>query len=202
MNEAKIRLSPAEMELVINDGLILTKNRILTKVMQFLGQLQQEYQQLLSSISSLREEVLSSSPKISRGENYKGLPWLVLDYPRCFGPEDVFAVRTMFWWGQFFSITLHLSGLYKREAEKKITGSFEALAAEGFFVCISESPWQHHFESDNYCSVAETGKPSFEQLVLERPFIKLALKFPLREWDTMYDRLPLQFKKILTLITD
>lgn len=201
MNEAKIRLSPAEMELVINDGLILTKNRILSKVMQFLGQLQTVYGQQLSFFPSLPEEVRSAPPKISRGENYKGLPWLVLDYPRCFGQENVFAVRTMFWWGQFFSITLHLAGSYKKQAEKKIIRSFEALAAADYFVCISESPWQHHFENDNYHVLAETGQPSFEQLVLERPFIKLALKFPLQEWDSLYEQLPLQFKKILTIIT-
>lgn len=102
MDEAKIRLSAPEMELVKDAGWILTKNGILEKVSHLLGSIQQSYQLQLQQVSSLPPEILASAPKISRGENYKGLPWLVLDYPRCFGQQDVFAMRTMFWWGPFF----------------------------------------------------------------------------------------------------
>ena len=42
------------------------------------------------------------SGKISRGENYRGLPYLILDYPAYFSQKDIFAFRTMFWWGHFF----------------------------------------------------------------------------------------------------
>ena len=52
-----------------------------------------------------------ASAKISKGENM-GLPWVMLDYPRLFGQEDVLAIRTMFWWGHCFSVTLHLKGRY------------------------------------------------------------------------------------------
>ena len=81
---------------------------------------------LLQLILHCRKKSLNSSPKISKGENYKGLPWLVLDYPRYFNKEDIFAIRTLFWWGNFFSITLHISGKYKMRYEKKIIDSFES----------------------------------------------------------------------------
>ena len=48
--------------------------------------------------------------KIFRGENYRQLPYLVLDYPKHFSKESVLAFRTMLWWGNFFSCTLHLQG--------------------------------------------------------------------------------------------
>ena len=54
--------------------------------------------------------IVQSTPKIAKGENYLQLPYVLLDYPRCFDKENIFAIRTMFWWGNFFSITLHLSG--------------------------------------------------------------------------------------------
>ena len=113
MDIAKIRLSPEEEALVATTDWILTKNNVLQKIKQLLLALQSRQQDLLLPFNSLPEEVLKSSPKISRGENYKGLPWLVLDYPRYFNKADVFAIRTLFWWGNFFSITLHLSGSYK-----------------------------------------------------------------------------------------
>src|SRR5712671_4795594 len=114
MNSAKIRLSQAEMELVNNADLILTKNAILKKAYRLLGNLQVEQQKyIMLHPSGLPAKVSASTFKISKGENYKELPYLVLDYPRLFEQENIFAVRTMFWWGNFFSITLHLSGRHK-----------------------------------------------------------------------------------------
>ena len=37
----------------------------------------------------------------------------MLDYPALFKKDEIFALRTMFWWGNFMSITLLLSGGYK-----------------------------------------------------------------------------------------
>src|SRR5688572_25425075 len=117
MSEAKIRLSAKEAELIGNAEIILTKNAILRKVNELLAVLQQEQRNLImASAATLPIGVVRSSPKISRGENYKGLPYQVLDHPRVFEQENIAAVRTMFLWGNFFSVTLHLSGNYKKNA--------------------------------------------------------------------------------------
>ena len=64
--------------------------------------------------------------------------------------KDIFAIRTMFWWGNFFSITLHLSGIYKTMFAQKIIACYELLKETDFFICVHEEQWQHHFEKDNY----------------------------------------------------
>lgn len=183
MDEAKIRLSDAERELLTKAGWILTKNGILEKVKRLLGELQLNYRRHVQEHSLLSREVLVSSPKISRGENYQGLPWVVLDYPRCFGQQDVFAIRTMFWWGHFFSITLHVAGCYKSQYENKVILSFPQFAAGGYFICVNNTPWQHHFESNNYVPVAEMRAEQFAGRIKEHPFIKLAAKMPVEQWD-------------------
>src|SRR5688572_33083820 len=115
MQQTKIHLLPAEMEMVSTPEIILTKNAILQKIKSFLENVQIKQLEILEDYASrLPPEILRNSPKISRGENYKGLPWLVLDNPRHFQHNNIFAVRTMFWWGNFFSITLHLSGDNKK----------------------------------------------------------------------------------------
>ena len=107
--------------MVSNADLILTKNHILQKVNHLLATLQTKQQHHLESFSvQLPGQAISSSPKISKGENYKGLPYLILDYPRFFEKENICAIRTMFWWGNFISVTLHLSGIYKQETEEKL----------------------------------------------------------------------------------
>src|SRR6187402_1155865 len=135
IQRTKIQFLPAEMDLVSTPDIILTKNAILQKIKSFLEELQLKQQDILQEYSSdLPEAPLKVSPKISRGENYKGLPWLVLDNPRYFQHNNIFAIRTMFWWGNFFSITLHLSGNNKTDLLKKIYGHFSLLDESHFFI--------------------------------------------------------------------
>lgn len=201
MNPAKIRLSQTEMELVNNADLILTKNAILKKVNQLLGNLQAKQQEyIMTCATGLPEKVSASTPKISKGENYKGLPYLILDYPRIFEHENIFAVRTMFWWGNFFSVTLHLSGIYKKEAEEKLINSYNGLREKGVSCYINEDQWEHHFEGDNYILLSEMSETDFEKSVREKLFVKLANKIPLQQWDDAEEILQGFFEKIINII--
>ena len=130
----------------------------------------------------LPQEIFIVSPKISRGENYKGLPWLMLDYPRHFDKENVFAIRTLFWWGRCFSITLHLSGRYKNLFQKKINAAYSLLGDHQFYCCINKDEWEHHFEEDNYKLINQCNEEEFQQVIDEKKFIKLSRKIDLNEW--------------------
>ena len=201
MSKAKIRLSQKELELVIDADFILTKNAILEKAKQLLLEIQEKQQNFLQHPKLfLGTDGLNLSPKISKGENYKGLPYLILDYPRVFKDPNIFAVRTMFWWGHFFSITLHLSGDYKKIAEEKIITSFQLLKGKGFFYCVNESQWEHHFEAGNYLPLATISKPEFEKKIREMPFIKLAIKISLHHWDDAPDILFNYFREIIEML--
>src|SRR5688572_30214764 len=160
MDSTKIRLSPEEEALITRADWILTKNRIIQKANLLLAALQIEQKKLLDLPgNNFPAELANSSPKISKGENYKGLPYLVLDYPRYFNKEDYFAIRVLFWWGNFFSCTLHLAGSCKEKYEQKIVSSFEFLKTNDFFVCINEDQWEHHFEPVNYLPLHEFSAP-------------------------------------------
>src|SRR4030095_2674077 len=171
MDTAKIRLSPEEKALINRTDWILTKNNLIGKVNQLLSELQSSQVLALQGIPGISKEIVSSSPKISKGENYKGLPWLILDYPRLFAKESFFAIRTLFWWGNFFSTTLHVSGTYKDAYLQKIIGSFAHLQEQNFYVCINNDEWQHHFEKDNYRGVEELSLSEFEAIAHYRSFI-------------------------------
>ena len=201
MNPAKIRLSQTEMELVNNADLILTKNAILKKVNELLGSLQAKQQQFLAlHAAGLPVKVSGSSAKISKGENYQGLPYLILDYPRFFEHENIFAVRTMFWWGNFFSVTIHLSGIYKKDAEEKLIASYKTIREKGYYCYMNEDQWEHHFESENYRLLSEMSKDEFEKSVRENPFLKIANKIPLPEWDDAEEILQGYFEEIIDML--
>ncbi len=199
MNEAKIRLSAEEAELVNDPGIILTKNAIVRKVNLLLGSLSEDQKKIIAELS-LPPEVTAISPKIAKGENYNGLPWLMLDHPRFFDKENVFAIRTMFWWGNFFSIALHLGGSYKKLFEEKLSTAYDRLVKEGIYCCVNDDQWEHHFEEDNYVPVKSLPRDTFNAVIKESSFIKLAKRYPLHEWDQIIEQLGTDFRMLLTIL--
>jgi len=203
MDRTKIRLSPEEAALITRADWILTKNSILQKTKQLLATIQTEQRHIVESYSSFfPEEILSTSPRISKGENYKGLPWLVLDYPRYFNKENVFAIRTFFWWGNFFSCTLHLSGIYKKRYQEKIICSFESLKTKDISICIHDDQWEHHFETTNYLPLQNVTVFQFAETIIKRPFIKLSKKIPLEEWNEAENKLLEIFSQLINPIAN
>jgi hypothetical protein len=88
MSPAKVTLSPKELELVNNADWILTKNAVIGKVYELFGQLSEYIVAELAKHPSLTEQGIDfRSPKISKGEQYEGLPWVMLDHPRHFTNE-------------------------------------------------------------------------------------------------------------------
>ena len=197
---SKILLSTDELQLVTNTDWILTKRKIMDTVNEMLGQISEHQQLVIENESNwLPDAVMQSTPKIAKGENYLQLPYMLLDYPRCFNDCNIFAVRTMFWWGNFFSITLHLSGSYKTMFQQKIIENLSTVKQQ-VFVCINENQWQHHFEADNYADTKKTGKNELQEMMLEKQFIKLAIKFPLQSWDTIPSLIDKAFEELIKML--
>ena len=94
MERTKVKFSTEEAALMNNAAIILTKNRVIQKVYELFGAVSASCEDLLRS-ATLPEEVRSVSPKISKGENYLGLPYVILDQPRYFSNKNVLAIRTI-----------------------------------------------------------------------------------------------------------
>jgi hypothetical protein len=190
MQQTKIQLLPAEMELVSSPDIILTKNAILQKIKLFFEGLQVKQMDILKDHApGLPAEVLKISPKISRGENYKGLPWLVLDNPRFFKHNNIFAIRTMFWWGNFFSITLHLSGNNKTNHLEKIISNISLLTEHDMYIYKGNNEWEHDLDPDSYKKLTGPGKDDADDIFSANNFLKLAIKLPIDSLEAIEDKL-------------
>lgn len=186
MGAAKIHLSPQELELISRPDFILTKNAAIQKLKTFLEDVQQQQRLIIEQYGGhIPDEVLKISSKVSKGENYRGFPWLVLDYPRYFITGNIFAIRTMFWWGNFFSLTLHLSGKHKKKFQHNIINAFPLLAEKEFFYCTGNDEWQHHFDAVNYTLLKRSDNNFFADTIRKNPFLKLSKKFSLDEIKNM-----------------
>ena len=186
--------------MVQNSHWLLTKNIIMQKAYLLFGEAAASLQLILDAGNSLQYDLLTPSPKIARGENYKGLPYVMLDYPRHFSKEDIFAFRTMFWWGNFLSFTWHLKGRYALAYRQVIISHHKQLADAGFHLCISEDEWQHDFEATNYFPIHDLSTEAFAMLLDNKAFTKLALKIPLDQWNHANEALMKNYLLILELV--
>ena len=196
MQESKIRLSPAEEELFCNAEIILTKNSVLQKTTQLLAEIQDIM--VLNAPATIQE--CSPSPKISRGENYLGLPYLILDYPRIAKGNDLLFIRSMFWWGNFYSSTLQLGGSFKEASVLKISAAYDWLKKSSYAIGINQDPWVHHAEETNYLQIDNLSAKAFSAVLAEVPHIKIAAHWPLREWDAAAENLTKSWKVLTGLI--
>ncbi len=198
---AKITLSDKELELVCNTDWIFTKHIIIQKTVQLFGSLVPVMENELEQVKmNLPDEIFNVRAKISKGENYQLLPYVMLDYPRCFGKNDTLAIRTFFWWGNFVSITLQLSGKYKEALQQKLAGSLDYLQQNNYSICINDSSWEHDFSNENYIPVIELSREDFSDILHSKPFIKLAKKIPLQSWETVPAFVLKRFREMIQLI--
>ncbi|MEJ7737565.1 MAG: hypothetical protein WKF97_09080 [Chitinophagaceae bacterium] len=184
--ETKIQLSEDELELMQNSEWILTKNRIIEKVIKGFGALSVQMQhELLSGRPLLEDTIIRSSPKISRGEKYEGLPYVILDYPRIFEKEDILAIRTLYWWGNYCSITLHIKGRYHLILQGKISNSLPGLSAKNMYISISDQEWNHDVNSRHYTLITALNEQNLQRDLSYRDFVKLTAKVEFSQWDKM-----------------
>jgi hypothetical protein len=200
MNGAKIQLSSAEMKLVTDTEWILTKNSIITRLVEGLAGLSESYRPIWEG-AILPGGPYPCGPKVSKGENYKGLPWIVLDYPRLFGREDVLAVRTLFWWGHYFSVTLHLKGHYKDLLLPALRARLSLLADAGFHICVSSDEWRHELATDNYVALAGIDAALLEAVLMRTGFLKFSCSTPLCSGGVVEETLLRLYATVITVIS-
>ena len=185
MNRANVNLSDKELLMVTDTDWILTKHHIIAKVYNLFGDLSTAYQAL--NLPEIPAEVTAISPKIYKGEQYLQLPYVMMDFPRFFKGPDTFAVRHLFWWGNYFSITLQLAGLYKLRYQQMVAKHYHLFASAEWSLCINDDVWSHVFEAGNYRAVKDFKEEEWVGALKGHPFIKLAKKIPLNEWDKSYE---------------
>ncbi|MEO6930831.1 MAG: hypothetical protein ABI151_04325, partial [Chitinophagaceae bacterium] len=162
------------MDLVKNSTWILTKNLIIEKFVEGLGELSSRMTEKVTSMDLHFDEALKrNGPRISRGERYEGLPWLVLDYPRIFGKEDIFAIRTFFWWGRHCSVSIHCRGIFLQHLAKGILASADKFIGGNYFLATTGDEWVHNLDAMPHQPIKMVGKENIAQRLVMAQFIRL-----------------------------
>ena len=179
----KIRFSPTELRIIHNSKFFYTKASATLKIDSLLSEVRDEIKSIIEREKTIfPKEVDIRTGKIFRGENYRGLPYLVLDYPKYFGNDSVFTVRTMFWWGNFFSCTLHLQGKALEERRNLLIQNEKLLRKKDIYLCVNKTPWQYYYTKENYVLADTFSEDALNHLFMTKDFVKLSRKIPLKDY--------------------
>ena len=199
MNDAKIQLSPEESGLLMNSRWILTKNEVIRKLGDFLGELSEHFHSSVQG-KNFPPELLVQHPKISKGENFRGLPYIVLDYPRYFSKEHLFAIRTMAWWGKYFSITLHLKGIYLQRYKDLLNLNETALTHAGYYCNMDKEEWKHDITGPHFYRLQNENGFIAGTRPGELPVCKIATWYPVDSWMEAGTRLAQSFEFLVNML--
>ncbi len=168
---------------------LLTKAAVSVKVQSLLSETHAALRAYAQRrVDDLPSGMLERSGKISRGENYRQLPYWILDYPRNLANDDVFALRTMFWWGHYFSITFQLGGTSWESLRSTVRKRAEQLRAIDASLCVNADPWQHHRGQDNYTALSAMTASDLDNMLSEQTFLKVAVFLSVDEWSILTER--------------
>lgn len=178
--------TPKELAYLSDTDFLTTKKRIQVKINKLLVRTEEVLKTYIQTQSpAFPEGVSYKAGKISRGENYQKLPYQILDYPRLFHRDDIFAVRTMCWWGHFFSTTLHLQGHSWEKFRALIRQKQELFKAKESYMCVHKTPWEYYLGEKNFRKFDTLSRQETDQYLNSMPFFKVAAFLPLGEGDAL-----------------
>lgn len=158
-------------------------------------------EKVIATFSSIQEKIKASKAfqnfpfpsemdteigKISKGENYNGLPYVILDFPRFFSQKGVFAFRVMFHWGHGFYATLHLSGQYFDVFQLMITDIAQRFIDQDIWIFQADEEWIHEVEFPYFIEFDEM-KVHLRDWQTERRLLKIASRLELEEFNQLED---------------
>lgn len=195
---ANLEFTTDEFKVMHDAGFFIHKKKVSDKLLANFGMLSQQLDAIKTATLTLEQATELRSGKISKGENYELLPFFILDNPGVFKGIDVFAFRCMFWWGNYYSCTLHISGKYLNwflpEFEKFIK------KFDGYYFCIGDTPWQYHFRESNYLLIENDSYPQIFNQLHEKQFFKIAFKKPLTNYDLFKKEVLFFFTEVLEVL--
>jgi len=188
-NFSEFSLTAYDLSILHDKAFFEAKHQIMHKWEQFLTHLAQKIQEWASFVNqiTLPDEVKQTTPKISKGENYQGMPYMVLDYPRYFGKEDTCAFRNILLWNRGLYSTWLFEGKYMDYAVQ----NYKQYGSSSMYLHQNEDKWVHELTPQDI--YIQTPESFYCETLLEKTKEKLHyLKFSnfvsFQEWNILEQR--------------
>ncbi|AMS26941.1 hypothetical protein AEM51_07850 [Bacteroidetes bacterium UKL13-3] len=172
MRKSTIKLTKHELDFASDTIYPETKHSVIQKTQQLFVDCGQK----LSQNPLYQEYTQHNEFKITRGEQYQKLPYMVLDYPQIKGGNVDLVMRTMFWWGHYFSCNLIIKTTHL--TTKQNTIAIQQLSKTR--VLVGENLWEQDLYSTEFCKLSKLSFEDIKELISTRTYLKLSRKIALR----------------------
>lgn len=193
---------PNELELIKSEAFFKTRKKIFDNICIQFQEINKNIEELKSQYDALFKQYQSPlNGKISKGENYDGCPYMVLDNPRIYLPNNILACRTMFMWGKYFVATF----IFKQpEATKHlnlIVNFVNKHVSENDYLMTGNAMWQHHITDDNYKLLSKIDLKNLE-FILPLEHVKIVRVIPFTAQVDLQTQCMPFYKQCLGIITN
>jgi hypothetical protein len=115
--------------------------------------------------------------KISKGENKDQYPWVLLDFPKLFQRNRIFAYRSLFWYGHGFSNSLVVGGAPCDTFFPVWLRSINRFEKSSVRFSIATHPWDLSTDQNEVNLTADIDPEIFSRHVSEHHFFKLTATY-------------------------
>ncbi|MES2559608.1 MAG: hypothetical protein V4590_07710 [Bacteroidota bacterium] len=174
MRKSTIKLTKHELDVASDTIYPQTKQSVMLKLQQLFTACGQKLNQNLA----YQELTASRQFKITKGEQYKGMPYMVLDTPQIKGPQVNFVLRTMFWWGHYITCNLiirtdNLSAHQEYKGIRKLRKTY---------LLNGSDLWEQDLDSPAFTKCSALSEDEIKSVVQSHTYLKLSRKIALRKY--------------------
>ncbi|MES2779891.1 MAG: hypothetical protein V4651_08325 [Bacteroidota bacterium] len=173
MRKSTIKLTKHELDFASDTIYPETKQSVMLKMRELFAECGQKLNQ-----NVLYQELTQNGQfKITKGEQYKGLPYLVLDCPQIKGSDFDWVARTMFWWGHYISCNLIIR-TDMLEPKKQASALHQLKKTR---ILTGHNLWEQELESDAYSKLSDLSIVDITHILQDNTYLKISRKIALRK---------------------
>ena len=171
---AHLPLTDTERRLLQDTTFFPAKAAIAEKVKQWLTELRDALRTEMASGCFLAPEGTDvQQGQLVKGEHLLDFPYHYLDCPKYFSQGEMFAYRTLVWWGHHVVFALILQGEHLARYKANLLAAYDQLADRGLSLLMTDTPWEWRQGDAYLLPLLRRNRDVVEAALAGRPFLKL-----------------------------
>ncbi len=180
----KIIPTNAELEVASDTNFFDVKRELTSKIVTTLERYGEKLLEEIIAPVLKKQGIQRIGIKVSKGENFKGYPYVVLDCPRLFSTDTEVICRTIFRWGHGWSLHFTVQGKIFERVSSSLSG-FSSSLSNDWLLYTGENIWEQDVDSVLFVPTHSMPETALSHTIKQQKFYKIATQINLSnavEW--------------------
>jgi len=171
-------LSDKQKQYISDPESFLLKNEVDDQINKLLYRFQQTLSGLIDQNAyNFPDKIGKTTFKVSKGNNHKGFPFQVIDFPASLGQEHAFSFRSVIWYANFFSFSLILKGTPKETYTQQLV----QLVDKDFILLWFDNIWESDIATEHSMEITKNQLSELTKIYQEKEAIKIIKSYNLNQ---------------------